>query len=315
MTAVLEKKSTKVRRPAPPAEEPPPRRAPIRYLPLTPGQRFGKVAFQMIAIALLAFILNITVLSHLQHSVSQHLLWMELRDQLTEGTLPVSEGDVDDVLLPDGVPVALLEIPQIGLREVIVEGSNSATLMKGPGHRRDTVLPGQAGVSVVLGRAAAYGGPFGRVQELPPGTEFTVTTGQGEQTFRVIGVRYAGDPTPPAIKSGESRLVLQSARPPAYLPSGIVYLDAELIGPAQDRGARQTTFASLPEADLALSGDTSTLWALVFALQFLVVVEGAALYTIPRIGARKAWIVFAPLSIVAGLWVATQLVLILPNLM
>ncbi|MEO5920008.1 MAG: sortase [Pseudolysinimonas sp.] len=269
----------------------------------------------MVAIALLAFLLNVTVLSHLQHAVAQHLLFMDLRDELTEGTLPVSEGDVDDVLLTDGAPVALLEIPQIGVHEVIVEGSNSATLMSGPGHRRDTVLPGQMGVSVVLGRAAAFGGPFSRIQELPPGYEFTVITGQGEQAFRVIGVRYAGDPTPPSIASGESRLVLQTARPPAYLPSSIVYLDAELIGDAQDRGARQTTWASLPEADLALSGDTSTLWALVFALQFLVAVEVAALITTPRIGSRKAWIVFVPLSFIGGLWVATQLVLIVPNLL
>lgn len=295
--------------------ERPPRRPPIRYLPLTPGRKFGRSAFQMIAVIVFAFLLNITVLSHLQHAVAQHLLFMELRDQLTEGTLPVSEGDLDDVLLRDGAPVALLEIPQIGVHEVIVEGSDSATLMDGPGHRRDTVLPGQAGVSVVLGREAAYGGPFSRIQELPPGAEFTVITGQGEQTFRVIGVRYAGDPTPPAITAGQSRLVLQSARPPAYIPSAIVYLDAELIGDVQDRGARQTTWASLPEEDLPLAGDTSSLWALVFALQFLVAVELVALYVTPRIGRRKAWIVFAPLSIIGGLWVATQIALVLPNLL
>jgi sortase A len=269
----------------------------------------------MLALVLLAFLVNIAALSHIQHAVAQQQLYNALKEQLADGTLPVSEGDIDDVLLRDGAPVALLEIPQIGVHEVVVEGSNSATLMSGPGHRRDTVLPGQAGVSVILGRVAAYGGPFSRIQELPPDSEFSVITGQGKQIFRTIGVRYAGDPTPPSIQSGESRLVLQSARGPAYIPSGVIYLDAELVGDAEDRGARQTTFASLPESNLALGVDTSTLWALVFALQYLIVVEVALLLTTPRIGGRKAWIVFVPLASIGGLWVATQLVLLLPNLL
>ncbi|MFT2675577.1 hypothetical protein ACMWQR_28500, partial [Escherichia coli] len=66
------------------------------------------------------------------------------RAQLQAGTAPVSEGDFEDNLLKDGVPVAILSIPQLGIDEVVAEGTTSGVLMKGPGHRRDTVLPGQA---------------------------------------------------------------------------------------------------------------------------------------------------------------------------
>ena len=117
-----------------------------------------------------------------------------------------------DVLLPDGAPVALLEIPSLGIREIVVEGTDSATTQLGPGHRRDTALPGQAGVSVLFGRAAAYGGPFARIQELAPGDEFTIITGQGEHEYEVIGLRYAGDPAPPRLTAGESRVILTTAR-------------------------------------------------------------------------------------------------------
>jgi sortase A len=293
----------------------PPKRPPLQYLPPTEGRRLSGLLFRMVAIILLAFVIDVGGISQLQHAVSQQVLYNTLRDQLAAGTLPVSEGDVDGVLLPDGAPVAYLEIPAIGVHEVIVEGSDSGTLMSGAGHRRDTVLPGQAGVSVVLGRAAAFGGPFGRLQELPPGSRFTVVTGQGVQKFKTIGVRYAGDPTPPAIKSGESRLVLQTARGLPYVPSGVLYLDAELVSPVQDRGARQTTWASLPDSAIALGVDSSRIWALVFALQFLVGVELALVVMIRRIGARKAWIVFVPLSSIGGLWVASQIALLLPNLL
>jgi len=317
MSAVTEA----VPKPARPARPPkssaprPPKRPPVQYLPLTPGRKLARASFQMIALVFLAFIINIALLSHLQHAVSQQLAFNELREQLSAGTLPVSEGDIDDILLSDGDPVGLIDIPDLGLHEVIVEGSNSQTLMAGPGHRRDTVLPGQPGISVVLGRAAAFGGPFSRLQELPPGSEFTVVTGQGEQLFRTIGIRYAGDPTPPQLASGESRLVLQTARGLPYLPSGVIYLDAELVSDVQDRGARQTTYASLPASDLAMGVDTSTVWALVFALQFLIAAELALLLTAPRTGPRKTWIVFVPILTIGGLWVATQITLLLPNLL
>jgi sortase A len=299
----------------PPGAPPPPRRPPIQYQPLSRTQTLVRTLTALVAIAAFVFIVNAFLLSHLQHAISQQLAYGELRQQLADGVAPVSEGDVDDNLLPDGAPLAILTIPKIGVDEVIVEGSDGATLMKGPGHRRDSVLPGQQGVSVVLGRMAAYGGPFSRLQELVPGDRISVVTGQGRQQFRVIDVRNAGDPVPPAVKTGESRLVLETARGPAFVPSGIAYVDAELTSKVQERGARQTSYGSLPPSAFPMATDTSTVWALVFALQFLVVVEVAAVLAIPRSGPRKAWIVFVPLVVLGSVLTATQLMLLLPNLL
>ena len=247
--------------------------------------------------------------------MSQQQLTNEFREQLAEGIVPVSEGTFDDVLLADGVPVALIEIPSLGVKEVVVEGTSSTVLKSGPGHRRDTVLPGQVGTSIIMGRAAAYGGPFSRIQELAPGDKFTVRTGQGQQTFEVIGVRYAGDPSPPAPAAGTSRLVLETARGPAYMPSGVAYVDAELTVTAENAGLRWTRFAALPPEDLALASDPSTAWALVFALQFLLLVALGAVWAFARVGAQKTWVVFAPTTLLAGLFVANQVAILLPNLM
>ena len=145
----------------------------------------------IVAALLFAFVVNVMVLSQVQNLVSQQQLYNDFRQQLSDGTAPVSEGNFEDVLLADGAPVAVIDIPQIDVHDVVVEGSSGDALKSGPGHRRDTVLPGQQGVSVVMGRAAAYGGPFGRIQELAPGDSFTVRTGQGKQVFEVVGVRYA----------------------------------------------------------------------------------------------------------------------------
>lgn len=299
------------RPPQPPRRIPPP----PRVIVLTPQERFLRGALVVFAAIVLGLALNIILIGQLQHLVAQQQLGDAFREQLADGVAPVSEGDVDDVLLADGAPVALLEIPQIGLREVVVEGTDSGTLQAGPGHRRDTMLPGQTGVSMIMGRAAAFGGPFSHLQELGPGDTFTVITGQGEHEYEVIGLRYAGDPAPPRLTAGEGRLILVTARGAPYAPSGLAYVDARLTSEAQPYGTRQTTYLTLPESDKPLSGDTSMAWALVFALQFLVVVELAAVWSYRNVGAQRTWIVFVPLTVLAGLWVGGEIIRMLPNLL
>lgn len=290
--------------------------APVRVVhPLSRNQLLARTSLAMLAALLFSFVANVTVFSQLQHLVAQQEVGDAFKEQLAAGTAPVSEGTFDDVLLVDGAPVGLLEIPSIGVRELIVEGTSSDALKSGPGHRRDTVLPGQAGVSVIMGRAAAFGGPFSRIQELAPGVRFSVRTGQGTQIYSVIGVRYAGDPTPAPPSPGQGRLVLETARGPAFIPSGVARVDAQLTSVAKPAGPRQTSFATLAPADKTLASDTSTIWALVFALQFLIAVEFAAVWTFRKVGTRKAWVVFVPVATLAGLFVTNQLTILLPNLL
>ena len=296
----------------------PPRRAPRPpkvYAPLSTRMMLVRGSLMIVAALMFSFVANVMVLSQVQNLVSQQLLLNDFRQQLSDGTAPVSEGDFNDVLLADGAPVAVIDIPQLDIHDVVVEGTSGDALKAGPGHRRDTVLPGQQGISVIMGRAAAYGGPFARIQELAPGDSFTVRTGQGKQIFEVIGVRYAGDPTPASPKKGESRLMLQTARGASFIPTGVAYVDARLRSEVQASGQRQTTYNVLPPRDLPMAGDMSTMWALVFALQFLVVAQLAAVWAYRRIGAQKTWVVFVPVGLLAVLYVSNQVTLLLPNLL
>ncbi|WP_426594256.1 sortase [Cellulomonas sp. McL0617] len=308
---------------APPPSDPPrrPRRPRWRWVPrrrvgpVSPGQRLGAQIARLLALVLLSLAAYVVVVGNLEHLIAQDRLHQQFTQQLAEGTAPVSEGRFDDVLLSDGAPVAQLTIPQIGVDETVVEGTDSSNLALGPGHRRDTSLPGQAGVSVIMGRHSTFGGPFRHIEELGPGDRFTAVTGQGEQTFEVIGVFYGGDAGPASAKAGESRLLLETARGPAFFPTSIVRVYAQLISEPQPRGARDTTFRTLPATDKEMAGDTSRAWALVFALQLAIVVAAGAVWTHRRIGARQAWAVFVPLGLLAFFLVADQSVRMLPNLM
>ena len=118
-------------------------------------------------------------------------------------------------------------------REWIVEGTDSGTTQLGPGHRRDSVLPGQAGVGDP-GPQLTYGGPFGPLDRLAPGDEIHVTTGQGEHTFQVFGLRRAGDPLPESLADGQGRLELMTADGLQLFPTGVLHVDAQLVSEVQE---------------------------------------------------------------------------------
>ena len=76
----------------------------------------------------------------------QDVMYSELRKQLALATVPVNGA------IPTGTPIGIVQIPRLRLEQVFVEGSASEQTIHGPGLRHDTVLPGQAGASVLVVR-------------------------------------------------------------------------------------------------------------------------------------------------------------------
>ncbi len=304
--------------PPPPPAHPQPvasGRAARHVPPLTAGLALTRSTLVVVSALAGALVLQITVVSALGQRADQQRLYDRFRSQLAEGTAPVSPVAIDGEVLAIGDPVAYLEIPEIGLEQVVVSGTTSAALFNGPGHRRDTVLPGQAGVSVVMGRSAAYGGPFGSIEELGRGDRIEVTTGQNEYAFEVVGVRREGDPLPDPIEQDEGRLVLVTADGTPFLPDGVVRVDADLVGQADPGGGRLFGPATLPSEEANMAGDTSQLWALALWLQALTLVALGAVWAWHRWGRPQTWVVFLPALLFVGMFVADQAARLLPNML
>jgi sortase A len=79
----------------------------------------------------------------------------------------------------EGEPIGDIRIPVIGLNQVVVEGTNTPDLRKGPGHYTGTPLPGQAGNSAVAGHRTTYGHPFYNLDSVKVGDPIVLTTLQG----------------------------------------------------------------------------------------------------------------------------------------
>ncbi|WGL52764.1 sortase [Nocardioides sp. BP30] len=271
-------------------------------------------AMTMVSICLLVLLVNLTLIAPIQHFTAQHRLYGELRRELAEGSVPIGQTDVSGHLIRPGSPVALLSIPALGIREVVVEGTSSGETMKGVGHRRDTPLPGQPGVSVLMGRAAAYGGVFKHLHDLAPGSRFTVQTGQGIAEYRVLGARSASTRLP-VLASGQGRLTLMTASGGAFRPNGVLRVDAELVSKAFPRPAAVLAPGAIRPAEQALRGDTSPAFALSWLVELLVLLAVAATWAWKRWLRAATWIVFGPVLAVVALLVAGDVCTFLPNLM
>jgi LPXTG-site transpeptidase (sortase) family protein len=232
---------------------------------------------------------------------------------LALGTAPTGQVGQDGRLLALGTPVAVLDIPARGIHDVVLEGTTSSVLRSGPGHLRDTPLPGQPGTSIIFGRAAAYGGPFSGLAGLHRGDLITVTTGVGASKFSVIDTRHAHDPLPTPLGAGAGRLTLTTATGAPFFPNGVVRVDADLTGKAQPSSPMPLT--SVGASELAMGVDTSSLWVLLLLLQALVLVRVASVWSWRRWGKAQAWIVFFPLTALIALSIADQVTRLLPNLL
>ncbi|WP_137294193.1 sortase domain-containing protein [Nocardioides dongxiaopingii] len=263
----------------------------------------------MVAIVCLWTCAQVLVLSGISQDREQSLLHDRFRTQLADLTAPIGP------VVPAGDPVALLSVPAIGLEEVVVEGTASGDLRAGPGHRRDTVLPGQVGVSQVYGRAGTYGGPFQRLTSLQVGDTVGLVTAQGERTLRVIGVRYDGDPLPQPPVDGVARLTLVSAvgegRLSALTPDTTVYVDAETTDGAPAPGGRPVV---LPESERAMATDGAALPLLALWLALLLALTLGVVAARQRWSAALVWVLASPLALALAWMTTDTLVRLLPNL-
>ncbi|WP_427868915.1 sortase [Leucobacter luti] len=279
------------------------------------GRWWAGAVILTISLVILGFMAHTVLLTALQHHRDQSLAYTELRTSLAEGRAPTGQLVSDNELTPLGTPVAYLESAAIGLREVVLQGSDANTLRSGIGHRRDSVMPGQAGTSVILGRQLTYGGPFAKLHRLQPGDEVSIMTGQGEHVYRVFGLRRGGDPLPEPLRAKQGRLELQTADGLALFPSGVLYVDAELVSEPQPNPSRVLSYPALPSMERAMGADRGAWFIAFFAFVFLTAAAIAVAWLWRSWGRWHAWVIGVPLLVALGAATSDLVMNAMPNLL
>jgi sortase A len=87
--------------------------------------------------------------------------------------------------LHTGDPVGRLQIGRIGLKMVVVQGTDHETLKKGPGHYEPSAVPGEGHLIYVAGHRTTYLAPFARINDIKVGDYITFSVPYATFTYRV----------------------------------------------------------------------------------------------------------------------------------
>jgi sortase A len=117
--------------------------------------------------------------------------------------------------LEEGHAIGRIKIDRIGLDMVVVQGTDTASLQKGPGHYEATPLPGQPGTVAIAGHRTTYLAPFRDIDQIEAGDEIRIEMPYAAFTY-VVRRHEVVDPSDVGILKpvGLDQLVLTACHPP-----------------------------------------------------------------------------------------------------
>jgi sortase A len=114
-----------------------------------------------------------------------------------------------------GHAIGTISIGRIGAHYAVVQGTDTDSLRKGPGHYPDTSFPGEGGTVAIAGHRTTYGAPFNQVDKLRRGDDIVLDMPYGKFTYAVDRTKIV-DPTDLGVTKrvpGREQLVLSACHP------------------------------------------------------------------------------------------------------
>ena len=76
--------------------------------------------------------------------------------------------------LERGDAVGRITVPRLDLNAIVVEGTDSATLTRGPGRYTKSYVPGEGELIYIAGHRTTYGAPLAHIDRMRKGDEVTL---------------------------------------------------------------------------------------------------------------------------------------------
>jgi sortase A len=197
----------------------------------------------------------------------------------------------------EGSPVAKLQIPRIGLDEIVVSGTADSDLAKGPGHYIGSAAPGQAGNVAIAGHRTTNGAPFNQLGQLAIGDQIFLTTTSGERlTYDVSQTPQPVSPNDVAVLDdfGDNRITLTTCNP-EYSATQRLIVVGELQQPKPMVATRATPHAYHITNAQTASLDWSLLPVVVIELGVLLLLGLSNRRFAAWYGGAARWFILVPL--------------------
>jgi sortase A len=128
-----------------------------------------------------------------------------------------------------GDAIARLRLPSLDKTYFVVEGTDTETLQKGPGHYPDTPLPGERGTSAIAGHRTTYGAPFRQIDQLKRGDRIVVDMPRGTFVYRVERTKIVDDQDLSVLDTKPWDRLMLSACHPLYSAEQRVIVFARFV--------------------------------------------------------------------------------------
>jgi sortase A len=113
-----------------------------------------------------------------------------------------------------GDAVARLRIPALDVDEIVVNGTDSKTLRRGPGRYLRSAMPGEGELVYIAGHRTTYGAPFSRIDRLKKGDRVFLELPYGTFEYAITGHRIVPATQTSVLESkGFEQLALQACHP------------------------------------------------------------------------------------------------------
>ena len=123
----------------------------------------------------------------------------------------------------EGDPIGRIEVPRMDVDHVVVEGTETGTLKKGPGRYRGTAMPGEGALVYVAGHRTTFGAPFSAIDRLDRGDKVTVEVPYATFEYAVTGRRIVAADYVEALESrGREEIALQACWPRFFASQRII---------------------------------------------------------------------------------------------
>lgn len=115
-----------------------------------------------------------------------------------------------------GEAIGRIRIPRIGLDMVLVNGTDEATLKKGPGRYLGSFMPGEGRLVYVAGHRTTYLAPFSHIDAIRPGDTVTIDVPYGRFTYVVSRHRIVPADDLAVLRSPRHELLILQACHPRF---------------------------------------------------------------------------------------------------
>jgi sortase A len=136
-----------------------------------------------------------------------------------------------------GDAIGKIIVPRLGLNMVLVNGTDTGTLRKGPGRDPRTYMPGQGELVYIAGHRTTYLAPFARIDALEPGDRVTLSVPYGRFDYDVTGHRIVDSHELSVLRSRHREEVALQACHPRFFATQryIVYAKPVRVTPRNGR--------------------------------------------------------------------------------